>query len=303
MIPQAISVSGYRANAVLRRDPTRTTMLRAQYSAEFGRRFRRLKGLVNRTIVDNDALRLAGPSLAIRQAGPARDFGALTDAAKVTAFVAWLRSAIDAEVLEAQERDGPQVTRHSEWQRTYVVAAYVRGLTMANAALERVGIEISLGLVRGRPELLATQSPHDAAIDLLLQRNFTELQGVTEAMAQQIQRELISGLQQGWNPRKVARSINDRVDKIGLTRARMIARTETIAAHAEATLNRYEQLGIEGVTAQVEFSTAGDDRVCTRCEGLEGRVMAVADARGIIPVHPNCRRCCAWLPYVAGVVA
>lgn len=286
--------------AELRRDPTRTTVLRAEYMRAFGRRFRRIKALVQESVVDNDALRLLGLSApSAQQAQPARDFGA-GDAAKVAAFMAWLRGAIDEEILEVQARAGAQVERHAGWQRTFVVAAYLRGLASADAGIERLGIDVSLGLMQGRPELAITAPPHTRAIDLLLQRNFTELQGVTEAMAQAIQRELLAGIEQGLNPRKVARNINDRVDKIGLHRARLIARTETIRAHAEGTLTRLEQLGIEEVTAQVEFSTAGDDRVCERCEGLEGKVYKIEDARGVLPVHPNCR--CAWLPVVAGVV-
>ena len=43
-----------------------------------------------------------------------------------------------------------------------------------------------------------------------------------------------------------------------------------------------------------EWSTAGDDRVCPLCGPLEGSVMTVKEARGLLPRHPNCR--CAWIP-------
>ena len=87
------------------------------------------------------------------------------------------------------------------------------------------------------------------------------------------------------------------VDAIGVTRARTLARSEMTAAYAEAQLNTYEELGIEGVEVEAEFATAGDDVVCPECEELEGKIYSIEESRGVIPVHPNCR--CAWIPVVA----
>jgi SPP1 gp7 family putative phage head morphogenesis protein len=44
----------------------------------------------------------------------------------------------------------------------------------------------------------------------------------------------------------------------------------------------------------VELVTAGDLRVCPMCQGLNGKVYTIKEARGLIPVHPQCR--CAWVP-------
>lgn len=46
----------------------------------------------------------------------------------------------------------------------------------------------------------------------------------------------------------------------------------------------------EGLAA--EFTTQGDDKVCPECELLAGEEYTVDEARGVIPVHPNCR--CTW---------
>ena len=139
---------------------------------------------------------------------------------------------------------------------------------------------------------------HADALGILYTRNYRELKGITDAMDQEISRVLTRGFAEGWNPRKMAREINDRVDKVGLTRARTLARTETIHAHSEATLNRYESmLGADAqVTGKAELLTAGDRRVCPICESLEGTVFSLTEARGVVPVHPNCR--CAFLPVV-----
>ena len=63
-----------------------------------------------------------------------------------------------------------------------------------------------------------------------------------------------------------------------------------------AANDAYEEAGIKGVKAKVEWVTAGDDRVCEECAGLEAEVFTLDQARGLIPLHPNCR--CAWIPVV-----
>lgn len=125
-------------------------------------------------------------------------------------------------------------------------------------------------------------------VKLLAGRVFTELKGVTDAMSAQMSRALAEGLVQGKNPRAIAKDLVDRVDKIGINRARLIARTEIIRAHAEGQLDAMERLGVEEVGVMVEWSTAGDDRVCPLCQPLEGVVFKLKEARGLIPRHPQC---------------
>ena len=74
--------------------------------------------------------------------------------------------------------------------------------------------------------------------------------------------------------------------------------TQGIHAHSEGQLDSFEKLGVEEVGVMAEWITAGDDRVCERCAVLEGAVLKVKEARGLIPRHPNCR--CAWLPANVG---
>lgn len=52
--------------------------------------------------------------------------------------------------------------------------------------------------------------------------------------------------------------------------------------------------GAYNVHVRAEFSTAGDDRVCSVCAGLEGEIYTLDEAADLIPVHPNCR--CITLP-------
>jgi SPP1 gp7 family putative phage head morphogenesis protein len=115
----------------------------------------------------------------------------------------------------------------------------------------------------------------------------------------------------------MARRLTDEISTIQRTRAEVLARSEIINSFSEATLSRYEQAGIDGVTVSGEFATADDDRVCPICEALEGTEYGTEEMRTSTfdftpsdsepdhlsgtypvkpPVHPVCR--CAILPLV-----
>lgn len=299
------------------RDPTRTMMLRKEYADAARRRFRALKALLNTSIIDNDALLLSDRRNAaslrseadiilhllntnvieigdlVRNIDAAKRYDFPSDAAgKFEAFMNWLYQAMDDGILEVILRDSRRIVAHNAWQNVYVRAAYSRGIDQASAAMRAAGMEIpaySIAAVLNYPM-------HADVLGLLFARNFDELKGITEAMGQQIARALVEGLSQGLGPRQVAQMIAERVDAIGITRATTLARTEIIRAHAEATLNRYQEFGLQGVMGLAEWVTAGDDRVCELCADLDGKEMSIQDARGLLPRHPNCR--CSWLPTI-----
>lgn len=305
--------------------PTRTRTIQQDYEADAFTRFRRVKGLIRETVVANDALGLTNDSSTpgvpvspqalevnaddpawwktyaverrrgVVNADPARDFDFPRSGEKAEAFLDWLQGVEDDEVLEIVQRSGGRIVARDRWQDVYVRRSYGRGLKHANARLREAGVDVDAidDVVR-----LFNQPIHAETLSQLFTRNFTELQGITDAMDQEISRQLTQGFAEGWGPRKMARELNDRVDAVGITRARTMARTETIRTHSEATLNRYERmLGPDAqVTGKAEWRTAGDDRVCPICEGLEGQTFALDEARGMLPIHPNCR--CSWLPVV-----
>lgn len=274
-----------------RTDPTGTGGIRRRYEADIRRRFGRLRSDIWQSVMVNDALALREqPS--IFEPLPRRAFEFATDPEKIAFFRQWLRRQIDEDILEviARNLDGT-VEAATGWQDLYVRAAYGKGVTDAQVSLAGQGLappSIELeGLLRG--------PVHAPRLELLFVRNFTELEGITAAMDQALSRLLAEGLSQGDGPRTIARAL---VNQVGLSsdRARLMARTEVIRAHAEGTLTELERSGITGVQVQVEFATAGDIRVCTRCLAIEarGRIYPIDEARGIIPVHPRCR--CRWLP-------
>lgn len=287
--------------ALARTDPTRTTTLRKRYAQKLRGRFAALNTAIRDGVVERDIFGLERESL---QAAPIDDpqpFRFETDARKHEEFMAWLRRQLERGVLNVIARN----------ENVYIENAYNAGLQHAERELRKAGVEVPEGSLEAAFNLPV----HQEAVALLYQRNYEALQGITEEVSRQISRELADGFSQGQGPREIARSITDRVDSIGKTRATTLARTEVINTHSEATLNRYEELGAEEVTIRAEFTTAGDRRVCPLCKAREGKVVTIQEAREATfryeagddeppslsgtyrirpPIHPNCR--CAWLP-------
>lgn len=270
-----------------RQDPTGTTGLRKRFESEMVRRFRKLRTLIVRSLVENDALGLRAVTDA---AIPKREFQFARTPEKVNLFMAWLREQQAIEVLGITP--GAQMVSASQaWTATYIESAYQKGIRDAGNKLRKAGAQVASSWI----EEAFSRPIHADRAGLAFTRTFSELEGVTQAMDQQISRVLAEGLAQGKNPLAIARDITNRVEKIGVTRARMIARTETIAAHAEATLNSYEEAGIMGVDVEAEvLITLG---ACPICVGLsQNGPYTMNEARGMIPAHPNCR--CSLTPVV-----
>jgi len=133
-------------------------------------------------------------------------------------------------------------------------------------------------------------------VKLLSTRAFGELRGIGAATAQKLNRILSNGIIAGLGPRELASQINSEIDSITKKRALVMARTEIIHAHAEGQLDSFEDLGIDELGVMAEWATADDAHVCELCRPLDGVVMTVKQARGMIPRHPNCR--CAFIPAI-----
>jgi SPP1 gp7 family putative phage head morphogenesis protein len=275
-------------------DPTGTTTTRVKFEQNLVARFNRLKALINQSINQNDvfalkALRvgdsLSAPAIMMdAEALPSRSFTFDRPAEKVQKFMDWLQMAQNGGILEVQGGAGAAGAAQSAWINTYIDTAYTKGIRDAVGKMRKAGANVSSQWV----EQSFFRPVHADRLGLIYTRAYNDLDGITKTMDQQISRILAQGIGEGRSPRELAAQINERVDKIGITRARVLARTEIISAHAEASINAYEEAGLEGLEVDVEFSTAGDGSVCEECDALSGKVFTISESRGIIPVHPNC---------------
>jgi hypothetical protein len=97
-------------------------------------------------------------------------------------------------------------------------------------------------------------------------------------------------------PAQMAEAVTAAMQPV-LRRADVLAETSIVEAHATGTLDALQLAGITAVTItpeRVRYVTAGDARVCSRCAPWAGRILPIAQARGLLPQHPRCR--CAFLP-------
>jgi SPP1 gp7 family putative phage head morphogenesis protein len=216
-----------------------------------------------------------------------------SDANKVKAYRRWLKQQVNAGILtpEGGIKDRP-------WTAPYIESAYQKGVVRAYTDLNAAALAKSAAFYAGGEAAFIKEAfggpIAQSKIELLYTRAFDELQGVTDAMGQQMSRILATGLTKGQGPKKIARELRKGVSSITKTRANVLVRTEIIRAHAEGQLDAFERLGVKEVGIRAEWSTAGDDKVCDMCGVLEGAVMTIDEARGLLPRHPNCR--CMWIP-------
>ncbi len=302
-----IHIEQLATSAALGRDPTRTTSLRAAFVSQMVRRFRHLRGLIRIAIVAEDVFGLKDPvTITILQTPGRRRFNFPRSVDKVTAFMDWIQRQIDADILEVTQLQQIGSGVESAWTNAFINDSYRRGVIRARSQLVRGGFQVPPLSETGGISAAMNNPIHLDRIGLLFTRTFNELKGITDAMAQQISRVLAQGLADGLAPATLARQLTAVIGSgLGLTdtlgrfipaqrRATILARTEIIRAHSEATLQEFRNWGVAGVTVEVEFATAGDNRVCQQCANLEGSIFTIEQASGIIPVHAQCR--CAWLP-------
>lgn len=285
-------------------DPSRTGTLRRKFEREFMRRFDKLKARINELIVTEDAFGLnqtdtvdfGGIDNSHRFDAQNDRFAFATDSEKLNSFSQWLSSEVSREIVGVAF----SATDEAFWTQ-YIWQAYQKGMGRAFDDLNKRGRFVGgTGdfFAGSRKQFLEQSFGHPVSIDRVKQlggRVLTELEGVTAAMETQMKRELIDGLSQGMSPRQVARNINDRVEKIGKTRARAIAQTESMRAHSEGQLDAMERQGVDKIGIMVEWSTsglgvtgAGYASPCELCSPLEGIVLKVSEARGMLPRHVNC---------------
>lgn len=221
-------------------------------------------------------------------------------------FKAWLVEQIQLEILPVIQ---DSLRSKDAWWVQYIVKGFEEGAGKTFDEIRGKGLftspSVSSFFSGTRSEFLRQSFARPISLERvkrLTGRAMNELKGVTDDMANKLTRELLDGLVRGENPRVIARTLVKKVDgfssREGKQRAQTIARTEIIRAHAEGQLDAMENLGVTHVGVAVEWSTAKDYRVCPECRALEGIVLAIDKAHGLIPIHPNCR--CAFRPANVG---
>lgn len=279
----------------LRLDPTRTALLRRQFSADITARFTKVGRAIWQGVVREDMLGLNAPVV------NAPRFHFSTKPQKIKRFRAWLKEQIDNHILEVVPQTGEPKNK-KPWFYKYIISTYKKGRMRAYTdARPQLGKPVAF-YEGSKAEFLEGAFGAPVRLDkleLIYTRAYEDLKGITAAMSTQIGRSLAGSVANGDGALVAGRKLSKVVKDITRKRAQALAQTELISVHAEGQLDSFEDLGVETVGAETErvsFSTSDDDLVCPICRALEGKVYTIKQARGVIPVHVFCR--CSWLPVI-----
>lgn len=283
-------------------DPTRTTTLRNQFIADINRRYRNLMNVITESVINRDALglrtesRIVSPSALIATPTEPQEFAFTRDPQKMVAFQEWLREQERQSVLEVIP--GPAGIPEP-FSNQYVRSSYQRGLSNALAQLRSRGVSVPTTVLPSTiPGVVGGfHLPfHQERVQMIYTRVFTELEGVTAAMDAQISEILASGLIEGVSPEEMARRINNRVSAVGRTRARLIARTETVETYNQAATSEFQRAqAVIGEQIFVRWQTAEDERVRNSHIMRNQKVFTQEDFLQLIG-EPNCR--CTGIPVI-----
>ena len=296
-------------------DPTRTTVLRNAFAREMRKRFRELTRVIWQAIVEEDCFGLRAGFYQMTPPGR-QAFVFPRSADKVNAFMEWLNRQVERGILEVAEFQQIGVGVEDAWTNKYIQDSYKRGVIRARYELQKAGFDVPTIDQTGGIEISHSTPFHIDRVGLLYTRTFSGLKGITAQMDTQISRVLAQGIADGDGPRLLARKLIATINGTGMgdlaitdtlgrfipaaRRAEVLARTEIIRAHHNATIQEYRNWAVEGVRVKAEFVTAGDDRVCDRCNALEREVFTLDRIEGMIPLHPQCR--CIALPFKQSLV-
>jgi SPP1 gp7 family putative phage head morphogenesis protein len=279
-------------------DPTRTTTLRNNFSKAIVKRLNKLASKIqNKILVEKFFDNIQANT---------GEFAFTTSAQKLTEFQNWLEVQIKNGILETRVIENNTLG----WANTFITDTYKRGIQRARYEMKKAGYDVPTIGATGGVEVSFGLPMNITNVELLYSRVYSELKGITDDMSKQISIVLSQGMADGDNPRVIARKLNAVIkgggadlgiyDTLGRfiparRRAQIMARTEIVRAHHTAMVSEYSQWSeVLEYEIQAELFTAGDNRVCSICNGMAGNTYTLDEARNLIPIHPQCR--CILLP-------
>lgn len=222
------------------KDPTRTAAIRKAWESQLKRRFRRLRGRVNKQFAQG---RIP------------------LDADYVEFFDAWF--AREVALLFA-----------GDWQERYVEQAYLQGMAASNIATTITAADRE-------------------AMALLKRQASTEVASALNVMKSQASERLAQGILERSSKSKLAKTINDRVNKIGQTRSLLVANTSPAYSSNVAEVKAAEAIGGE---IKMLWITRQDERVRTAHALINQKLFSPKVAMNLLG-DPNCR--CRVKPVMA----
>ena len=283
------------------KDPSLTLTLRTQLGSNFSRRFKEISADSRKKIVNENFFS------GIKKTNNTNNINSLktnqysypSSPSKIAEFLDYIQQMIDAKIFERIIIFDNINSPYQLWSNTYIKSAYQRGLEKSQQDLSRMGFATFLPEASVAAASYFALPVHIDALNTVYIRMFESLKGITSEMSGQISSILTKGIAEGRSPLELARLISNRIDKIGITRAKRLARTEIVRAYNVASINNYELLDLEiSEDLMVQWWTALDERVRSKHRVWHGDILTFQQARERIG-EPNCR--CAVLPYIESI--
>ena len=291
-----------------RYDPTHTSYISKAWLQDIGRRFASLRAAIHQEF---EATRSAPHTNA------AGDYRYLTNPEKLEHFKRWIKSRVDAKLIEVTDGTPMSVYKGKWWAGKYIQTSYKKGMIRAIQELRNAKMENASRVMHPKVDLTSPHASmaldvqflapiHADRVAMLYGRSFEGMKGISDDMSNRLSGLLAEGMASGLNPHDTAERIDKTLD-VGKARANTIARTETIRAHHVGSINTYRQAGVEGVRVLAELLTVSGDKenfeemhVCEECAELQEQTskepLSLDEIEPMIPVHPNCR--CLAVPVV-----
>ncbi len=282
----------------LRLDPTRSITARLFFSRGLTNLFSQLRGAITSLIVKNDTLGLRNdlPSIQIHDTTTNKKWKYLSQADAVDEFDKWVKDKIKQTILSPAQAN--------KWTN-FIQKGFNKGAARAFDNTSKARKQVAkdslrgVGFTEGRREQFIRQTLSKPTtinkLKLLQQRALSDVKGMADDLLTKAKRTLTDGLVKGLNPTDIALSLS-KVLRISEARAKSIAFTELVRAHADGQLEAMEQLGVKEVGVAVEWSTTATP--CKLCQPLQGIILTIEEAKGMIPRHVRCM--CAFTPANVG---
>jgi len=257
-----------------RTDPLRLGLLRRRYLIDIEAVFNVIRRNLINGIVNEDRLGIGQVGKVVSNA---RYKGALNKDKVVNTFE-WINSLTASTLVQ------------KDWTKALVKAGHQRGILRGHTDYK--GLPKDEVTKKIQSEFLKGMAVKTATLNNLQNVAFDYLEGINKEMGNQITKSIQTGLMAGKTKEQIAVDIVDRVDKIGLTRAKTLVETEIARAHSEGVLDSLETLGVTRIGVNVEWVTSNTP--CELCSVLDSVILTIQQARGMFPRHPYCR--CVPIP-------
>lgn len=267
-----------------RKDPTRTTTIRNQWSKDFEKRYNQIIKEVKQEIIDNDLFGVNEVNVVKK-----------SKKEKIAIFMALLSQKIDKYIFDGGVVPPDMPIPDILWIDRYIKQAYDKGVVRALTELEKTDNLGPLYQYKPDPKLLLLtvlgNQNHQEKIKKLRDELYKDMRKIKRNLLTEVRKNL----GKKWESKNgIFNTVADRIKKIGITRSTILARVAVVRSHHGANVEVYRNANLQNVEVMAEFRTAGDDRVCEQCKSLEGKVWTLAKIESLIPLHPNCR--CVAIP-------